>query len=212
MKCPKCGTDLPPRFKFCGECGLKLPCAFATKDGREDFTQVSLTAQQQTNGGGKSALGVDKERFQGIFAGIIWLKMSILEGNFNYLQCRKIGGDRMVAGLRTIKAAALSKVKGCFIQHSTTLLVWNFNCKWSIWTKQERWILLFCTHWTSTKTSTLFYKLHHNLYFHSWCAQVSIYSPDSSSEPMFVLQENFFKPKVTFCSYFLQRPVLILRQ
>ena len=71
MKCPKCGTDLPPRFKFCGECGLKLPCAFATKDGREDFTQVSLTAQQQTNGGGKSALGVDKERFQGIFAGII---------------------------------------------------------------------------------------------------------------------------------------------
>lgn len=119
--------------------------------------------------------------------------------------------ERSHGWLRTIEAAALSKVKGCFIQHSITLLVWNFRCKWSIWTKQERWIWLFCTHWTSTKTCTLFYKLHHNLYFHSWCAQVSIYSPDSSSEPMFVLQENFSKPKVTFFSYFLLRPVLIPR-
>ena len=66
MKCLKCGfSDSPPKFKYCGECGAKLPRAFATKDGREDFTQVNSTAQQ-TDAGGKSALGVHKRRFKGI--------------------------------------------------------------------------------------------------------------------------------------------------
>lgn len=34
-------------------------------------------------------------------------------------------------------------------------------------------------------------------------ASFGFYSPDSSVEPVFVLQVNFFKPIVTFCSSFL---------
>lgn len=74
MKCPNCGnTDLVPKFKWCPLCGSKLPHASAaqgprigTKDGREAFTQETSTAQQ-ADAGGKSDLGVDKGRFEGIF-------------------------------------------------------------------------------------------------------------------------------------------------
>lgn len=107
MRCPDCGKkDLPFESKFCLECGSKLPHASAaqvpssgTKDGREVFAQVATTAQQ-ADAGGKSDLGVDKGRFEGIFVWLIWLKISIPEGNKKIL-----GGDRKVDFLRTIKAA-----------------------------------------------------------------------------------------------------------
>lgn len=70
MKCPNCGnTDLVPKFKWCPLCGSKLPHASAAqgpstgkKNGREAFTTA-----QQTDARGKSDVGVDKGRFEGIF-------------------------------------------------------------------------------------------------------------------------------------------------
>lgn len=69
MECPSCGNKaLLPKFKWCPECGSKLPHASASqvKDGRESFTQVAST-EQQADAGGQSYLGVDKGRFEGIF-------------------------------------------------------------------------------------------------------------------------------------------------
>lgn len=74
MECPNCRNKaLHPKFKWCPLCGSKLPDAFASqasssgkKDGRESFPQVAST-EQQADAGGKSDLGVDKGRFEGIF-------------------------------------------------------------------------------------------------------------------------------------------------
>lgn len=73
MECPNCRSkDLLQKFKWCPECGSKLPLASdpqvpssGKKDGRESFTQVAST-EQQADAGGKSDLGVDKGRFEGI--------------------------------------------------------------------------------------------------------------------------------------------------
>lgn len=74
MECPNCRNKaLHPKFKWCPLCGSKLPHASASqvassgkKDGRESFTQVAST-EQQADPGGKSDLGVDKGRFEGMF-------------------------------------------------------------------------------------------------------------------------------------------------